>query len=131
MFLRNKKIKIDLIRVKKRDTICSELHRKKLLSDEEYEFETVEVASWYDELTFRGYLFVLAPVIFLLKNFSFADRFILYLVHKWIKIHYHQKKHKTKPKNFFALLMALCVILANYVGQVLYIINPKKRRENE
>ena len=67
-------------RVKQRETICSVLYKKNLLTTSEYEFETVDVASWYDELTFRGYLFVLAPVIFLLKHFSFADNFVLYIV---------------------------------------------------
>lgn len=115
-----RKIKIDLVKVKKRDTICSVLYNKKLLTNEEYEFETCEVASWYDELTFRGYLFVLAPVIFLLKYFSFADGFVLYVVKKWIKIHRYQKKYSGKPKTFFSSFISLCVLLANFVGQVLY-----------
>ena len=80
--LYKKRVLIDLDRVKKRETICSVLNSKKYLSDEEYEFETVEVASLYDELTFRGDLLVLAPVIFLLKHFSFADDFVFYLVKK-------------------------------------------------
>jgi len=116
--LYKKRIHIDLDRVKKRETICSVLTTKKLLSKEEYEFETVQVASLYDELTFRGYLFVLAPVIFLLKHFSFADSFVLYLVHKWMHIHHHQRIHNQKPKSFFSYLMSICVLLSFFVGQV-------------
>jgi len=122
--LYKKRVHIDLDRVKKRETICSVLNSKKYLSDEEYEFETVEVASLYDELTFRGYLFVLAPVIFLLKHFSFADGFVFYLVKKWMYIHKYQRQHKKKPKSFFSVLMSLCVLLAFFVGQVLYRLKP-------
>ena len=122
--LYKKRVHIDLDRVKKRETICSVLNSKKYLSDEEYEFETVEVASLYDELTFRGYLFVLAPVIFLLKHFNFADGFVFYLVKKWMHIHKFQRQHKKKPKSFFSALMSLCVLLAFFVGQVLYRLKP-------
>ena len=66
-FLPSKKIAIDLEKVKRKETICSVLNSKKLLSDEEYSFETQDVASLYNELIFRGYLFVLSPIIFLLK----------------------------------------------------------------
>lgn len=116
----NKKIQIDLQRVKKRDTICSVLYEKKLLNEEQYEFETSEVASWYDELTFRGYLFILAPVIKTIKNFSFFDSIIFYLVQKWMEVHYYQKEYKRKPKSFFAFISNISVKLANWVGQVLY-----------
>nr|WP_129502540.1 hypothetical protein [Malaciobacter halophilus] len=122
--LYKKRIYIDLDRVKKRETICSVLNNKKYLSDEEYEFETVEVACIYDELTFRGYLFVLAPVIFLLKHFSFTDDFVFYLVKKWMDLHKFQREHKKRPKSFFSSLMSLCVLLAFFVGQVLYRIKP-------
>jgi len=116
----NKKIQIDLQRVRKRDTICSVLYEKNLLSKDQYEFETVEVASWYDELTFDGYLFILAPVIKTIKNFSFFDGIIYYLVKKWIKVHYYQKEHESKPKTFFSYLTIISVRLSNWVGQVLY-----------
>ena len=119
-FFINKKIQIDLQRVKKRDTICSVLYEKNLLSSSEYEFETSEVASWYDELTFQGYLFILAPVIKTLKHFSFFDSTILYLVKNWMEVHYYQKEYKTKPKSFFSLISSISVKLANWVGQVLY-----------
>lgn len=122
--LYKKRVRIDLDRVKRRETICSVLNQKKYLSDDEYEFETVEVASLYDELTFRGYLFVLSPVIFLLKHFRFADSFVLYLVKKWMYIHKFQREHKKKLKSFFSALMSLCVLLAFFVGQVLYRLKP-------
>ncbi len=116
----NKKIRIDLQRVKKRDTVCSVLYEKNLLTKDQYEFETEEVASWYDELTFKGYLFILAPVIMTIKYFSFFDGIIFYLVKKWIKVHYFQKEYKSKPKTLFSLLTTISVRLANWVGQVLY-----------
>ena len=120
LILFKKKIEINLDRVKKRETICSVLKDKKFLSEEEYEFETVDVASQYDELTFRGYLFVLKPIIFLLKNSSFTDEFVFYIVKKWMKLHEYKREQNSMPKSFFSLLMKLCVVLAGYVGQVLY-----------
>lgn len=116
----NKKIQIDLQRVIKRDTICSVLYEKNLLNKAQYEFETAEVASWYDELTFNGYLFILNPVIKTIKYFSFFDDIIYYLVKKWIEVHYYQKEYKSKPKTFFSFLTTLSVKLANWLGQILY-----------
>ena len=124
LFLYERRIHIDLEKVKKRDTICSVLNSKKLLSDDEYAFETEDVALLYDELTFRGYLFVLSPVIFLLKHFSFTDSFVLYLVKKWMYIHKYLRQHEKRPKSFFSALMSLCVFLAFLLGQVLYRLKP-------
>lgn len=124
MLLIKKRVIIDLDKVKNRETICSVLNKKNLITDEEYEFETVDVASLYDELTFRGYLFVLNPIIYLLKKYTFADKFILYIVKKWMHLHHFENKNNKKPKTFFSILMQTCVILAGYVGQVLYRINP-------
>ena len=55
---------IDLKKVKEKETICKVLNQKGLISDKEYNFETNEVAVLYDETTFRGYLFILKPIIF-------------------------------------------------------------------
>ena len=122
--LPSKKIAIDLEKVKRKETICSVLNSKKLLSDEEYSFETQDVASLYNELIFRGYLFVLSPIIFLLKHTSFADSFVLYLVHRWMDVHYFNKDSAYTPKTFFSQLFKICVYLAGNVGQVLYRIKP-------
>ena len=91
-----------------------------LLSDEEYSFETNEMAAQYDKLTFRGYLFILNPIIFLLNRTNFMDKFVLYLVHKWMEIHYFKKEHNHKPRTFFSGLAKVCVSLAGAVGQILY-----------
>lgn len=119
-FLPKKQILINLDEVKSKDTICKVLNNKKLLSDKEYSFETNDVAAQYDELTFHGYLFVLNPIIFLLKYTSFMDRFVLYLVYKWMGIHYFKKENKQRPKTFFSGLAKVCVSLAGSVGQILY-----------
>lgn len=118
--LPKKYIAINLDGVIKKDTICSVLNSKGLLSHEEYSFETNDVASLYDELTFLGYLFVLNPVIFLLKNANFLDTFFMYLVNKWMEVHNFKKENNLKEKTFFSILAKVCVTLAGYVGQVLY-----------
>ena len=115
-----KLILIDLDEVKRRETICRVLNNKGLLSDEEYSFETNEVAANYDELIFHGYLFILNPIIFLLKRTSFMDRFVLYLVYKWMEIHYYKKEHNHEPRTFFRALANVCVYFAGAVGQILY-----------
>ena len=115
-----KLILINLDEVKSKDTICSVLYKKGLLSDEEYSFETNEVASNYDELIFHGYLFVLNPIIFLLKNTSFTDRFVLYLVYKWMEIHYYKKQYNHEPRTFFRAFANICVYFAGAIGQILY-----------
>lgn len=115
-----KQIAINLYEVKKRDTICGVLNHKGLLSDEEYSFETNEVAALYDKLTFDGYLFILNPIIFLLKHTNFADKFVLYLVHKWMEVHDFKKENKGELKTYFSILAKFCVSIANFVGQFLY-----------
>ena len=120
LLLFKKQIVIDIQKVKDKETICSVLNKKALLSDEEYDFETNDVANLYDDLIFRGYLFVLAPIIFLLKYTNFANSFILYLVHKWMQMHKYKKVYKKEPKTFFSTLMNICVRIAGLIGQFLY-----------
>lgn len=123
LFFHKKFIPIDFDGVKKKDTICSVLNSKGLLSDEEYAFETKDVAGLYDELIFRGYLFVLRPIIVLLKYTNFANDFILYLVHRWMEVHNYKQKQKTN--SFFTLLFKFCVNTAGRIGQVLHRVKPK------
>jgi hypothetical protein len=120
-FTTRKKITINLDNVKKRETICSVLNNKNLISDQEYRFETEDVATLYDELTFKGYLFVLKPVIFLLKHTAFSDTFILFLVKKWMYVHHFQRRYKKNPNTPFYFLIKTCVLLAKYLGHFLYI----------
>ena len=119
-FLPKKDILINLDQVKQKDTICKILNNKGLLSDKEYSFETNEVAVLYDELTFHGYLFILNPIIFLLKYTSFLDDFISYLAYKWMALHHFKKEHKQKSKTFFSLLASVCVLIAQATGNFLY-----------
>ena len=72
-----KQIPIEYEKITKVDTICSVLNGKNLLSDKEYEFEAIEVASLYDHITFLGYIFIVSPIIYLLKKSSFLDGFYL------------------------------------------------------
>lgn len=118
-FLPKKKITINLKEVKKEETICSVLNKKGLLSNEEYNFETNEVASLYQRTAFTGYLLILAPIIFLLKNTSFADSFVLFIVHKWMDVHSFKKPTTYKANKFYSSLAKTCVLIADKVGQFL------------
>lgn len=120
IFISKKHILINLDRVKKKETICQVLNTKGLISNKEYSFETDEVAPLYDELTFRGYLFVLNPIIFLLKHTDFTNTFVVFLVNKWMNIHHFQNQYKKDPNTYFSAFAKLCVVLAGNVGQVLY-----------
>ena len=106
LVLPKKDILIDLDNVKQKETICKVLNYKGLISDKEYSFETNEVAILYDELTFRGYLFILKPIIITLKYTDFLDGFITYLAFKWMEVHSFKKEYKDMldmycPTNIF------------------------------
>lgn len=115
-----KKIQINLKEVKEKETICSVLNKKGLISDEEYSFETNDVAKKYDETTFLGYLFILAPVIFLLKYTSFTDKLIVNIVYKWMDVHMYKKPMTYKANRFYTKLADICVYIASLVGQLIY-----------
>lgn len=119
-FLPKKNILINLKQVKQKETICKVLNNKGLINDEEYRFETNEVAILYDELTFKGYLFILKPIIIMLKYTNFLDVFISYLAFKWMEIHQYKKQHKKEAKTFFSLLSNTSVAIAQATGNFLY-----------
>jgi len=122
VFLPKKNIAINLDNVKRKQTVCSVLNKKGLLSNEEYNFETNEVASQYEGTAFTGYLLILAPIIFLLKNTSFADSFILIIVHKWMDVHNFKKTTGYKANKFYLGLANTCVAIAANVGQFLHLL---------
>ena len=119
LVLPKKDILIDLKKVKEKETICKVLNKKGLISDKEYSFETNEVAVLYDETTFRGYLFILKPIIFTLKYANFLDGFLLYLAYKWMEVHTYKKEHNREAKTFFWLLSKVSVSIAKLVGTFL------------
>jgi hypothetical protein len=120
LVLPKKDILIDLNKVKKKETICKVLNNKGLISDKEYSFETNEVAILYDETTFRGYLFILKPIIVTLKYTNFLDGFISYLAFKWMAVHTYKKEHNREAKTLFWLLSKISVAIAKLVGTLLY-----------
>jgi len=120
LVLPKKEILIDLDNVKQKETICKILNKKGLISDKEYSFETNEVAVLYDELTFRGYLFILRPIIITLKYTNFLDKVMTYLAFKWMEVHSFKKEHNKEAKTFFWLLSKISVAIAKLVGTFLY-----------
>ena len=120
LLLPKKNILIDLKKVKEKETICKVLNQKGLISDKEYNFETNEVAVLYDETTFRGYLFILKPIIFTLKYTNFLEGFLSYLAYKWMAVHTYKKEHNREAKTFFWFLSKLSVSIAKLVGNFLY-----------
>jgi hypothetical protein len=124
VFVSRKQIIINLNEVHDQDTICKVLNAKGVLSDEAYNFEINIVAAKYDELTFIGYIFILNPIIFLLKRTTFMDHFIGYLVHKWMEIHYFNKEKNYKPGIAFSSIAQSCVYFAGVLGQFLHRVMP-------
>ncbi len=120
LLLPKKDILIDLNKVKQKETICKVLNKKGLISDKEYSFETNEVAVLYDETTFRGYLFILKPIIISLKYTNFLDGFISYLAYEWMEVHSFKKEHNCEAKTLFGLLSKISVTIAKLVGTFLY-----------
>lgn len=118
--LPKKDISINLNEVEEEETICKVLNRKGLMSDEDYSFEINEVAIMYDETTFKGYLFILNPIIFIFNQTNFMDNFIAFLAHKWMEIHHFEKTHKQEAKTFFSLIANTSVSIAKGTGNFLY-----------
>ncbi len=116
----NKRFRLDLDEVDRRTTVCKVLNQKGLISQKEYEFETQNVAAYYDEQTFTGYLFIMKPVIFALQMTSYFDSFFVFLVKKWIAVHRFLFFQIEKPKQFYIRLAAVCVALAHGVGVCLH-----------
>jgi hypothetical protein len=113
----------DLTEVVKKTTVCKVLNQKNLITDEEYEFETQSVAQFYDRLTFRGYLFVMAPFILLLRSTSFLDRFFQFLVRRWIKVHGFLIHGQTRPDTWLVGLAQICAQIAHRVGVVIHYLS--------
>lgn len=122
---------IDLSEVKNKNTICRYLNEKGRLTDEEYSFETENVASFYDYFTFKGYLFIVSPLLFLMKVLSRFEDLMLWLVYQWIKahkkifselnIHTHTLNDKLEPvPTYTTVITYICVRIAQGVGVTLH-----------
>jgi len=113
--------KLDAAEVKTSDTICRALFEKGKLTEDEYAFETEKVAESYDELIFKGYSFIVAPVIWMVKNSSAIDKPMLFLVHRWMGVHhffFDNENHKS-PALFDIALTKVCVLIAKGTGKSL------------
>jgi hypothetical protein len=107
--------------VKDSDTICRALYEKGKLTKEEYAFETDHVAESYDDQIFKGYSFIVFPVIWTLKKTNTIDSSILFLVHRWMSVHHHFFENKThnKPPKFDIFFTKACVAIAKGTGKSL------------
>jgi len=107
--------------VKEADTICKILFEKKKLTAQEYAFETDQVAVHYDDLIFKGYGFIVFPVIYTLRITDLIDRPILFLVKRWMAVHHYffdNESHK-KPLRFDIFFTKFCVAVAKGTGKSL------------
>jgi len=119
-FLPRKTLPLDLNFVNQSTTVCKILNHKGLISDEEYHFEHSEVAALYDKMTFAGYLFILGPIIRLLKRVQFLDGFFVYLVKRWMRVHEHLLYNREKPVRWHLGLTYTCIGLAHNLGRFLH-----------
>jgi len=112
--------------VQESETICKTLYQKGKLSAEEYDFETHQVAETYDDLVFKGYEFIVAPVIWMLKRGKSIDSLVLFFVYRWMNVHHcilgttetENSSQITAPK-FDIKLTKICVALAKGTGKSL------------
>ncbi len=118
--LPSKRVQLAQKKVEDSQTVCKVLNQKNLISESEYQFETEKVAAHYDELTFKGYLFVLGPLIFLLKSTSHFDSFVLFLVKRWMAVHRFLFFNEDKPRRLYLFLTHFCVGIAFRVGVLLF-----------
>jgi hypothetical protein len=114
--------KIDLVEVRKRITVCKLLNQKGLISDSQYDFETTAVASQYDQVTFRGYLFICRPIIYIMQNSHWMDAFMNYMVQRWLLVHEFFLNSKARPSMIYLTITHLCIFLARGVGRALFFL---------
>lgn len=107
--------------VKESDTICKALFDKNKLTAEEYAFETDQVAESYDDLVFKGYGFIVFPVIWIIKKTDTIDGAVLFLAHRWMSVHHYFFENKThiKPAQFDIFFTKFCVAVAKGTGKSL------------
>ena len=119
------------------DTICKALFHKNKLTQSEYDFETTQVAEHYSDLIFRGYGFIVAPIIWTIKKFNFIDSAVLFFVYRWMNVHHRlfQTSSHTANKNqfrsppfrpppyFHIWLTAVCVKIAKGTGKSLFLFD--------
>lgn len=109
--------------VKKHLTICRCLFEKNLIDEKVYSFETNQVSQMYDHLVFKGYGFIVFPVIYALKKYSFLDKSVLFFVTKWVAVHEHffNKSSLKTPKSHIYLVF-ICTSISRALGGSLKLI---------
>ncbi len=128
-FLPRQKKEIDLLEVKNKNTICRYLNERGRLTDEEYSFETENVAAHYDDITFKGYLFIVSPLLLFMKILSQFEDLMLWLVYQWIKAHKKifselniqsfDDKVEQVPR-YISIITFICVRIAQGVGVTIH-----------
>jgi hypothetical protein len=101
-------------------TICRLLFERSKLTEQEYAFETEQVATAYNASAFTGYKFMAAPIISVVKRKSFLDHSLVFLVRRWIKVHrYFFENKNQKPPRFHILFTQSCIFIAKGTGKTL------------
>lgn len=101
-------------------TLCKSLWQKGLLPREDYEFEYTEVSQNYSGNVFRGYQFLVGPVIFALDNSHCLDDIVLFLVKRWIAL---QRAFKLSSQPIFPFdyyLSKFAIGYASGMGRFLF-----------
>jgi len=118
-----KKKELESSVVKKHYTICRCLFEKGVISEKTYAFETDQVSKHYDQLVFKGYTFIVVPVIFTLRKSKYIDNFILYFVERWVAVHKYQfKQINVEPPIFHRFLVKVCISISRAVGSTLTLL---------
>ena len=126
-----KSISLETSDVEMEKTVCKILNEKKILSDEDYTFETYFVAKEYDQFTFKGYAFIFAPILKVLENSKLIDNGLYYLVQKWIQVHKFWIFNNSKPKLILRTITSVCVTIAWSLGKFLTLFHSQNNSLSE
>lgn len=110
-------------------TVCKVLHEKKVLSKKEYDFEAIQVAGIYNKTTFVGYLFIMFPIIFILKRVNWLDVTTIHLVRRWIRVHRYKLSMSNHVSLFDRKIVEACVLVAHCTGAVLLLLKTEANNE--
>ena len=125
LILPRKKCSLIVGEVYKVETICRIMCNKGLLSEKEYSFETTQVAPYYDQLTFQGYIFIMKPVMAFIKRYSYLDTLMMFLVRRWMRVHGYLIQGLKRPAYPYILLTYVSTSIARCVGRSLLLICPQ------
>jgi hypothetical protein len=122
ILVRNRAEVLDREIVKGATTVCKTLYEKKILSKKEYDFEVTQVSDMYGKSTFAGYLFIMSPIILILKRVSWLDVITLHLVRRWINVHRYKLSISNHASIFDRKIVGTCVLAAQYTGAVFLLL---------